>query len=1233
MILQMFFKMLIIIFFDIEYPVIPNDDERVANDLNKGKSDSSSSSESGSNINTANFLVDYGNDVDSSNDFVVTQNEEVVTLVENAFSEVRCLLNIDVSMSWLVFQLDVNNAFLYGDLEEVVFMKSPEGYFPSDNKLVYVDDIIITGNSIYEIEKFKVFLKSKFMIKDLGKLKYFLGIEVVDIDKGIFLNQRKYVLDILSEYGMLACKPAKTSLMPKLVISNEASDKDCLLKNITDYQKLMRKLIYLTNTRPDISYVVHCLRLGVHITKTFGMFFTAYSNVDWAKCIVTRKYVTGYYEFLNNSLVSWKNKKQNTLSKSSTEAEYRDLASAASEGLELVSIWRIQCLGYGVLGFLGVRTTFDIFENIHLLYLQYGILVFSRYGVLIMWSSSLEFFFEELCASYEVDKYLRSPINETTTTSLTPLTPEEIKVDKIVLSWIHFTLFDSFRARIVVARPKFAKEAWSLIFDIVKDNKRSRTNTLKADLDARVNKEDVVHYTLEGLPDTYNHVCGYMHSKDIFPDLKAVPSLLIAEEMRLKSKVLAFPVDASSPMVLVAETSTNSRSSMSQGHLGMNVAMSNNGTNVTLPTHATVTGPNIASNVPTAPHAFYASPVHTTMGTVLSSGVVNTLGQATWLPQAFTTGTLYDPTTGAWNMDTCASSHLNNSITSLITILNSYMYSTVSVGDGYSIPVTNTGHSILSTPLKSLRLNNVLITPHIDFMTRWVLLRCDSTGDLYPVTAPSPIPSAFLISQQTWHQRLGHPGSKVLRCLVSNKVISCNKEKPLVLYHACQLGKHVRLPYAAHSPNVPFMPQSLIIHTVASAHSPTTAETTQHTPAHVTSQSTSDQSAPNITLNPTSVYSMVTRFRVGFNKPTQHLNFHVSSVSPLPKTYRDAFYDSNWQNAMRDEYDALIKNSTWTLLPRPPDANVVCRMWLFRHKFLADATLSRYKARLMANGSTQLEGVHVDETFSPVKYAVEILEKAHMLNCNPSQTPVDTESKLGVGGDPVSDPTLYQSLAGSLHYLTFTRPNISYVVQQVFLHMHDPREPHLYSLKRILRYVQGTLNYGLQLFSSSITDLVAYSDADWAGCPTTRRSTFGYCVFLGNNLLSWSSKRQPMLSRSSAEAKYRGVANVVAETCWLRNLLHELHTPLSFVMLVYCDNVSAIYLSCNPVQHQRTKHIEIDIHFVRDLVVVGQVRVLHVHSRYQFADIFTKGLPSALFEEFRTSLSIRCPSAPTAGEC
>ncbi|GKA69735.1 ribonuclease H-like domain-containing protein [Tanacetum coccineum] len=470
-------------------------------------------------------------------------------------------------------------------------------------------------------------------------------------------------------------------------------------------------------------------------------------------------------------------------------------------------------------------------------------------------------------------------------------------------------------------------------------------------------------------------------------------------------------------------------------------------------------------------------------------------------------------------------------------------------------------------------------------------------------TAPSPIPHAFLVSQDTWHQRLGHPRGEMLCRLVSSKFISCNKEKPPVLCHACQLGKHMRLLFVSSNTSKTVSPvvKLGIIRTVLSL------AVSRHWPIH--------------------------------QLDVKNAFLHGDLFETVYMHQPPGFWDS-----IHPDYVCWLQR-TWTLVPRPLDANVFRYMWLFHHKYLADGTLSRYKARLVANGSTQLEGVDVDETFSLVvkpgtimlslwaqvipmclvlavcllyyiggfsskslwhifihlspgvdttylllyvddivlttssedllqqiirslhqefamtdlgllnyflgilvthdslgmflsqkKYTVEILERAGMVNCNPSRTPVDTESKLGDTGDVVSDPTLYRSLAGSLQYLTFTRPDISYAVQQVCLHMHDPRELHLSALKRILRYVCGTLDYGLQFFSSSTTDLVAYSDADWAGCPTTRRSTL--------------------------------------------------------------------------------------------IVVQGS----NVPSRYQFVDIFTKGLPSALFEEFRSSLSVRCTPAQTAGE-
>jgi hypothetical protein len=523
-----------------------------------------------------------------------------------------------------------------------------------------------------------------------------------------------------------------------------------------------------------------------------------------------------------------------------------------------------------------------------------------------------------------------------------------------------------------------------------------------------------------------------------------------------------------------------------------------------------------------------------------------------------------------------------------------------------------------------------------------------------------------------------------------------------------------------------------------------------------------------------------------------------SSPSPVPTNYRSALADANWRTAMMDEYQALVDNNTWQLVPRPPGANVVTGKWIFRHKFHADGSLARHKARWVVRGFSQREGVDYDETFSPVvkpatirsvlciaasrawpihqldvknaflhghleetvycqqppgfidpgapdhvcrlqkslyglkqaprawyqrfatfvrklgfvastsdtslfilregtslaylllyvddivltasssallqrimtrlssefamtdlgalhhflgiavtrssdglflsqrQYAVELLQRAGMAECHPTSTPVDTHAKLSAtDGDLLSDKDAseYRSLAGALQYLTLTRPDLAYVVQQVCLFMHAPREPHRALIKRILRFVQGTLSSGLHIGTGSVDKLTAYSDADWAGCPDSRRSTSGFCVYLGDTLVSWSSKRQTTVSRSSAEAEYRAVAHVVAECCWLRQLLQELHIQLPSATVVFCDNVSAVYMTTNPVHHKRTKHIEIDIHFVREKVALGEIRVLHVPSSHQFADIMTKGLPTALFREFRSSLCVREPPAATAGGC
>jgi len=182
-----------------------------------------------------------------------------------------------------------------------------------------------------------------------------------------------------------------------------------------------------------------------------------------------------------------------------------------------------------------------------------------------------------------------------------------------------------------------------------------------------------------------------------------------------------------------------------------------------------------------------------------------------------------------------------------------------------------------------------------------------------------------------------------------------------------------------------------------------------------------------------------------------------------------------------------------------------------------------------------------------------------MIECKSCSTPVDTNPKVAADeGALVANASDYRSLAGALQYPTFTRPDIAYDVQLVCLHMHDPREPHLLALKRILRYLQVTLDLGLLLQPSASMDLVVYTDADWASCPDTRKFTSGHAVYLGDNLISQSSKRQTTVSRSRAEAEYRAVANGVAEATWLCQLLQKFRAPLSRATLVIIVTISTL---------------------------------------------------------------------------
>ncbi|GKE84696.1 ribonuclease H-like domain-containing protein [Tanacetum coccineum] len=250
--------------------------------------------------------------------------------------------------------------FVQSNNDHSLFIKNKDNV--SLYMLVYVDDLVITGNNNDESEKFKTFLNKKFKIKDLGELKYFLGIEVLKTKGGLCLNKRKYCLELLHEYGLLVCRPIMTPLPENLVWNHKETDSDKYLLNITNYHKLIGKLIYLTHTRPDISYFMHCLSQHIHaplksyfdialrvlkylklapglrvefVKRNNECVVTAYSDSYRVKCPITRRSVSGYCVFINGNLVSWKSKRQDTLSKSSAEAEYR---SATCEIMWVVKI-------------------------------------------------------------------------------------------------------------------------------------------------------------------------------------------------------------------------------------------------------------------------------------------------------------------------------------------------------------------------------------------------------------------------------------------------------------------------------------------------------------------------------------------------------------------------------------------------------------------------------------------------------------------------------------------------------------------------------------------------------------------------------------------------------------------------------------------------------------------------------------------------------------------------------
>lgn len=256
------------------------------------------------------------------------------------------------------------------------------------------------------------------------------------------------------------------------------------------------------------------------------------------------------------------------------------------------------------------------------------------------------------------------------------------------------------------------------------------------------------------------------------------------------------------------------------------------------------------------------------------------------------------------------------------------------------------------------------------------------------------------------------------------------------------------------------------------------------------------------------------------------------------------------------------------------------------------------------------------------KYALDLLYRTKFQDFKPVSSPAAHGKRLSVhDGDILNNPSEYRSVVGVLQYLTITRPDLAFAINPVCQFMHCPTTSHWMSVKRILRFVKSTYDHGL-VYSPSTLHLQAFSDADYAGDPDEHRSTGGYCIYFGNNLISWSYKKHGGgISRSSTEAEYRQLALTASELSWLRALFRDLHVALSPPRL-WCDNVSAISLASNPVFHSRTKHVEVDYHYIRDKVVRREISVNFVCSEDQLADIFTKGLHPKRFKLLSSKLPV-----------
>nr|GEY89585.1 retrovirus-related Pol polyprotein from transposon TNT 1-94 [Tanacetum cinerariifolium] len=374
-----------------------------------------------------------------------------------------------------------------------------------------------------------------------------------------------------------------------------------------------------------------------------------------------------------------------------------------------------------------------------------------------------------------------------------------------------------------------------------------------------------------------------------------------------------------------------------------------------------------------------------------------------------------------------------------------------------------------------------------------------------------------------------------------------------------------------------------------------------------------------------------------------------------PKNIKEAMADSAWIKSTQEELHQFDRLDVWELVDRPLCKNVINMKWLWKNKRDKENIVIRNKSRLVAKGYAQKEGVDFEESFAPVarleaalyglkqaprawydelsnflvskgfskdppifinqaKYAQEILIKHGMTSCDSVGTPMATKHLDTDLSRTLVDQTKYRSMVGSLMYLTASRPDIVHATCYCARYQAKQTEKHLTAVKRIVRYLKDTINMGLWYPKDTGFKLTAFSNSDHVGCLDSRKSTSGGIQFLGGDkLVSWSSKNQDYTSMSSAEAEYVSLSACCAQVVWMRTQLTDYGFHFDKIPM-YCDSKAAIAISCNPVQHSRTKHIDVRYHFIKEKVEKGIVELFFVGTEYQLADLFTKALPEEGFK-------------------